>query len=405
MSPVRVTIALLLGIGACRSNDTTTGSGDGIANDDGGVAFEGGLPPVPTIPDGYDGGLGIGLVDVPDTPCAPRGGALHTILAKDATPAGFRDLRHVGTRIVATATDGSGFLLADADGNGGSFVKTALVRGSADVLGDQVFFAGSTSTTGVGVQAYSSTGQPAAGVIALADEPRNEPVRIGVSGNAALVVWPTFNGMRARATNAMAPIAATYDLALTHKTSTASAAVTPAIAPDLFAAVFSGDDTGAGHLTAYARGSTTGRAQDPFALFVGPTARHVVGIARAKDAYAMLAGVDDVDGIGSYAMLVLLDPYGRLATAGLRLLGTTDGAAIAANDAGTEFGVVARRKDGDQNVLAFRTFDTKGAPLSGWVCLDAPSPEPDLGGAIGAQGQGYAIVMRAADGSTALALP
>jgi len=171
----------------------------------------------------------------------------------------------------------------------------------------------------------------------------------------------------------------------------------------LFAVVFSGNDTGVSNQTAFARGTATARSGDPTNLFKGDVGRRVVGFARTPSGYALLMGVDD--GTTPYAMLVLLDHGGRRASAGLKLLGTVDGTSLSVS--GTEIGVLARRKEGQgANALfavEFRPFDASGAPLGPWVCFEPPGADVDFGGAIAAEGTGYAAVFRTRDGNTSLA--
>ena len=93
-------------------------------------------------PPGYDGGVGLGLADVADTPCSARSGPFTVVLP--APPDGgppvppFRALQRVADRRFADAEDGTGFVVFDADGRNGTFVATAPIGSELGLSADEL---------------------------------------------------------------------------------------------------------------------------------------------------------------------------------------------------------------------------------------------------------------------------
>lgn len=376
---------------------------------DGSVVTEEAAAPLP----GYDGGVGLGLVDIPDTPCATRGGALAVVLPAgsdpSAAPPSFRSLHDVGGRRVADTTDGSGFVVFDADGKNAKLVDaTPIPAGASTVLGSQILFGGKGGKSVINravLQPYDANGAAAGASVQLSNELPDtiNGVATGADDKAALLVWTTSHAVRARgfAGGAAAGDGA-YDLALTSKLNAPTMAVS-SVQSGLFAVVFSGDDTSSGYQTAFGRGSSTARAGDPSNLFSGSVPRSVVGLVRTTSGFALLVTVNDA--ANPYAMLVLTNAGGRRTSAGLKLLGASEASAIAVN--GAEIGVLAHRREGSafesKRTTEFRAFDLAGKPLGPWVCMEPPGDASPLGGGLVAEGNGYAAIFQAADGSTSLA--
>jgi hypothetical protein len=402
---VVVTAFAATGVGAlvaCSSDDSAPPAGvPDAAVADAGPVPEASPPPDVFVPTGYDGGLGIPLVDVPDTPCGTRGGTPAVVVAADAgTTTTFGSLHSTGARWLASSSDGASVLAINPDGTSAAVSTSATVGGGAvNTIGGQAFLAGGVNFASVVVQPIDTNGAAVGAPIDLAAE---DPEGMGVATNdtAMLVAWGTPTGIRARGftPDGVAVGTAPYDLAVTSRLDE------PTIRlaywdQGLFGGVFSGRD-GSEYLTAFGRGSTGGRTDDPHALFAGPVARRVAGLTKATGGYALLMSVDD--GSQPYAMLMLLDVGGRPRTSGLKLLGSVEAAAIAVN--GDEVGVLAVKgtKSGSLELLqpVFRPFSaTTGEPLGPWVCLDTPGPQIELGGGLAPDGAGYAAVYKASDGS------
>ena len=387
---------------ACSSEEQHAGSTP-VAVPEAGIPEAEAPVDAPAPPPGYDGGVGLGLSDVADTPCSARGGSLSVVLAgSDAAPGtGFRSLQKVGERRVADAIDGSGFVVFDADGKNATFIQTSLQGGGTTALAGQIVFGGGVGTDSASMQTFGTNGTASGAPVPLGLDPP-AGLAVGADEQAALAVWATTNKFRARGfAGGAAAGDGVYDLALGASTKGPSVAVS-SVKNGLFAVAFSGDD-GSSYQTAFGRGSASARIGDPSNLFTGEVPRTVVGLARTPSGFALLVTV--ADGANPYAMLVLLNVGGRPTSAGLKLLGTREAAAVAVN--GSEIGVLAQRREGtafeSKSAFEFRSFDLAGAPLGPWVCLEAPDTQRRLGGGLVADGAGYAAIFRAADGSTSLA--
>lgn len=356
-------------------------------------------------PPGYDGGVGLGLADVADTPCTARSGPFTVVLP--APPDGgppvppFRALQRVADRRFADAEDGTGFVVFDADGRNGTFVATPLLNGGSTVLGAQILHGGHIDFAAPLLQAYGPNGAPVGEPVKLATgDP--EGMAVGADDQAALAVWATKNSFRARGfVGGAAAGEGTYELAVGADSFSPSMAVS-SVKSGLFAVVFSGDNGGR-YQTAFGRGSNTARIGDPSNLFTGPVPRAVAGLARTPSGFALVTTV--FDGPSPYAMLVLMNVGGRRTSAGLKLLGTRDARAVVVN--GSEIGVLAHRRDeaasGASHAVEFRTFALDGTPTGPWICMSALGTEVDLGGGLLAEGAGYSAIFKAADGSTSFA--
>ncbi len=420
-----LSLCFTVGFIACGSSDHpgSAQSSSGVVGVDGSTPDVETTPPIEAAappPGGYDGGVGLGLADIADTPCGMRGGALSIVVpgtpaddaganagdggaeAGAAVPAGsLRNLHALGTRRVAETIDDPSFVLFDADGKNAKVVPTTLTQGTTAVLGQQALYAGFRDTGGlqINLQAYDPTGALAGAEVNLAGEDP-EALAATVDSTAAFFVWGnrTRGTLQARAFGAgaadgMLP----YDFARGVDVSTVSIAVAP-VKDGLFASAFSVGGNGA-FVTAFGRGSRTARSGDPSELFTGAVPRKVVGMTRTSSGFAILVTVQDSS--NPYAMLVLTDVGGRRTSAGLKLVGTVEGSAIVTN--GSEIGVLAHRRENGKVAVEFRAFDLAGAPLAPWVCLDAPGDDTALGGGLVADGAGYSAIFRAADGSASLA--
>jgi hypothetical protein len=358
-----------------------------------------------TIPTGYDGGVGLGLVDVPDTPCARSDAPLAIVLAgaPDAAPVpSFRSLHAAGARLVADTSDRTGFAVFDPDGKNATLVTTSMFGVATTTLGDRILAAGNVDVGFAAVQAYDASGRAIDDAKAIAFE-EADGLAVGVDDHAALVVWGSANAIRARGFAAAGAAGdGGYDLAV-GASAKAPSIVVSSVQSGLYAVVFSGNDNGTAYQTAFGRGSTTARVGDPSNLFTGAAARTVVGLTRTPAGFAVLVTVDDA--AEPYAMLVLTDAGGHKTSAGLKLVGTVAATGVAVN--GSEIGVLARRRVGTafeaQYATALRTFDLAGGPVGPWVCLDAAGGDRDPGGGLVADGTGYAALFRSADGNTSLA--
>jgi hypothetical protein len=396
---------------ACSSDSRSQSTGD---------ALDAGTPEAAVIeveeasappPAGYDGGVGLGLVDVADTACSPRGGPLAVVLpGVDASPRpAFRSLQRAGDRRIADDFDGTSFVVFSADGSGGTRVATAPLAGAAStILGSQIVVGGRSGQNfdRAIVQTYDASGAASGSPVVLANEyPSSVGIlAAGADDKTALVAWTTPAGVRARGFAGTAAAGdSAYTLAVTSKLHDPTSLVVSSVQSGLFAVVFSGNDGGSLHQTAFGRGSATERIGDPSNLFTGEVARTVVGLARTPSGFALLVTVND--GANPYAMLVLTDAGGRRKSAGLKLLGTTAASGLAVT--GSEIAVLALRREGtafeSKTAMELRAFDLSGAPIAPWVCLEPPGSARIAGGGIVAESNGYAALFQASDGSTSLA--
>lgn len=352
-------------------------------------------PPPPSQLPGYDGGVGINLLDVADTPCEKRGGTTKVILPADAGAPSMGGLMVAGSRRATVATDGNGLLTFDADGSNPHYSEAGRIRsGGAAPFGAEILFAGTIDFLSVGAQRFDANGAPLGDAVVL-DGQVARGISVGSDGQRGFVAYAVPNAIWALAVGATTDAgAAPFELALTDRTNAPTLSIAPAT-NGLFAFAFSGDDGGESFQTAFGRATATGRAGDPQRLFEGRAPRHVVRLARTPNGFALLLGVT---GSQRYAMLVMLDVGGRPTTSGLKLLGTLDGADLAVR--GEELGVLARRYEGGRAAVEFRPFDLRGNPLGPWVCLDDLGGRTDLGGGLTADGNGYAAVYRAQDQTT-----
>jgi hypothetical protein len=356
-------------------------------------------------PQGADGGLGVGMADVGDTPCATRGGTLATVLSADAGPAvgerpQMRSLAIIGARRASDTVDGSGILFFDADGKNATLVDTKVSgAGAIATMGSELVLAGTASFTTMFARPFDASGnggQPSE----LAPE-EGESVAIGASDTESLVTWTTSAGaIRARGFAAAGPKGDAFDFALGALTQNGTIAVANA-GGGLFAAAFSGA-RGEDWQTAFGRSKDGKRVAVPHDVFTGPVTRHTIALVKVPTGYAMLLTVNDGPG---YAALSMLDELGFPSRPVLKLVGTLAGLGLAVN--GSDMVVVAARDGGkahDQKAVEMRTFSLAGDPSGSWVCLDGPvGPNVLPFGAPVADGAGFSILFRASDGSTALA--
>lgn len=403
-------LAVFAFLHACSSGDSAVTANDAAVPDGGAsdavvsdvIVREAAAPPP-----GYDGGLGLGLADVADTACSPRGGALATVLAAadGSAPPSFKNLRVVGGRRAADNTDGSSVLFFDADGKNAKLVTPPIANLGTTVLGGQLLAAGAAAEfSGAQVQPYDANGDAVGGLVDIAETNEDpESLAAGADETSALFAWVPEKTFKVRARGFAAGAAAgtaPYDLALGNYPYKPSVAVAP-VQANLFAVAFNGFDNGDRWMTGFGRGSSTARVDDPSNLFTGEVARSIVGMVHTAKNLALL--VEVADGANPYAMLVTLDVGGHRTSAGLKLLGTSGASAIAVSADGNTIGVLAKRRDASGIAMEFRPFGLDGTPAGSWVCLDAPGVEDDLGGGLVADGTGWSAIFRAKDGSTSLA--
>jgi hypothetical protein len=396
--------ALLCAIAACSSSSPPPGN----TNSEGGTVDvdvgEASARDRYTPPEGYDAGLGIGLADLADTPCGTRGGTLATLVDPDAgPPPAMHALAIAGSRRVSDTFDGAGLLFFDADGKNASFVDTQVSNGGViATMGQSIVFAGTSGFSKVYARTLDGTGNGAP-PIDLADE-EGEMVGVGASDTEALVAWMTTDGrIRARGFANGTPKGDVFDFALGAMTVKGTIAVTHA-GGGVFAAAFSGSRADVSQ-TAFGRAKDGARYIVPHDVFTGDVPRRTIGFVKVPTGYAMLVNADDEPG---YALLVMLNDGGFPTRPAMKLKGTIAALGLAAS--ASELVVVAARDVGPAKVhndlaVEMRTFSLAGDPAGDWVCLDthAEASRLDMFGAPVADGAGWSVVFRAADGRTALA--
>ena len=352
-------------------------------------------------PPGVDAGLGVGVVDVDDTPCVAMGGTATTVFPARAALPGYRSLQATGGRRVADFASGAGFVTFDLDGmNPASVVANAPVPFGFVASTGNAFLLGGVGSK-VEVLPYDASGAAQGQPIPLSDEtPTN--LALAASATSALVAWSGANGLRGRGLEGAAPAGAgAFDLAITPFVGQLSVSVIDD-KNGLFAYAFSGDSGGAIYQTVFGRASTTERAGNPRAVLTGTTPRQVVQLAKTPHGYALLLQAGDPD---RFVGLAILDLFGKVVVL-RRLLGATSALSVAVQ--GEELGVTAIRRepqDGGAVLFApeFRAFDGTGAPLAPWVCLGDLGGTSGVGAALDTDGAGYAALINAGDGSSVLA--
>ena len=358
---------------------------------------------LPSQPDG--GGLGQ-VVDVPDTPCSPRGGTEQVLYADAGLVPSFVVTGRVGARRMA-ATRFYGFSVFDLDGTNPSM--TLIMPGPetthAATIGSRVLaaweFEGSLFET-----VYDAQGARAAALdYAVASAPITG-VAAGGGEDVGLVVWAEPQTIRARAVLKDGALAgAPIDLLAGIPAGDFSGAVAHAGGTSFGIAWAAG--TQGDHRLYFIPTSTTAAASLPRRLLTRADAITVLSLVRTQDGFALLVQLDGAP------HLVRLDGAGKIVPPAFRLLGTAGGLSLAAS--GDELGVLAIRavaaeEDGgtpadggaavEPGPIEFRPFDKTGA-LAPWVCLGA-TPRGDARAAIDAEGNGYAIVHRTATADLAL---
>jgi len=365
-----------------------------------------------TTPDGatsdatmkVDAGLGVGVADVPNTPCVMPGGSTAQVLAAEAgTVPPFRSLQAAGSRRVADFTSGSGFVTFDANGqNAASVIGTAPVSFGYVASTAGGFALVGPAPGGLSYVPYDPTGAMMGSAILLSDQTPSE-FGFGASATSALVGWSEPSGVTGRGLTGSTVAPGPFLLALTSLTRALSISVIDD-GSGLFAYAFSGDQGGTSYQTVFGRATTAARVQDPVALFTGQTPRQVVQLAKTPSGYALLVAAGGPD---PFTALVILNPLGDVAGVS-RLVGAVDALSLAVQ--GSEIGVAAvgtiLTDSGDALYAPeFRPFDDAGSPLGSWVCLQAPvsSVPTAVGVGLAADGTGYAAIVNANDGSAVLA--
>jgi hypothetical protein len=314
----------------------------------------------------------------------------------------LRSLQAAGTRRVADFVFGDGFVVFDADGsNVTSFIGKGPAPSGFVASAGGGFDFGGVGGVGIVVASCDMNGM-AAPPVELSTETASG-LALAASTSAGLVAWGAATGLRGRGVQGTNPAGpGPFDLALTSFNRALSLSVIDD-GSGLFAYAFSGDQGGSTYETAFGRATTTTRAEDPFILFSGATPRQVVQLVKTSSGYALLIAAA---GPTPFAGLVLLAPLGNV-TSIHRLDGAVAALSIAVQ--GTELGVAAigtTTNDAGATLYApeFRPFDSTGAPLGPWVCLQDPiaAPQTTPGVGLAADGTGYAAILNANDGSAVL---
>jgi hypothetical protein len=319
----------------------------------------------------------------------------------------LRSLQAVGTGRVADFVAGVGFLTFDADGsNVSATLGTRPIQRAYVAKAGGGFDFGGSGVTGVEVVPYAMIGAAMGSAIPLSSATPSE-IALGANGDGgALVGWGASGAVRGRGVNGtVAAGSAAFDLGITNYTQSFSISVIDD-GSGLFAYAFSGNEgAGVTYQTAFGRATTTERAEDPFVLFSGATPVEVVQLAKTPSGYALLIGAGAAS---PFTGLVLLDPLGN-PTSISRLDGAVRALSIAVQ--GAELGIAAivatAESEAGEPLYApeFRPFDSTGAPLGPWVCLQnlLPTLPTAQGVGLAADGTGYAAVFNANDGSVLLA--
>lgn len=366
---------------------TVTGTGGGGAGGAGGAGGEAGAAGSGAPPTGELGA--IAHVDVPDTPCVPRGGTTVELYPGEKSAPVFGKLARVGSRRVAGGGLGlPGFITFDESGDGASPLPAITMTGGNDDFaseGETIGQAGIDEGE-ILYQRYDDSGAPVGSTVTLASNAGPFDPKIAGGDGESLVVWGAGGALHARGINASGqPAGPAFSFGADSFETFLRVVI--ARRPGGFAVAWTGDAALNTYVTRVVRLTLTdveGQVIDITTAHEWPELSRLV---KTPTGYAVLLTGPQPHHT-PYALL--LDESGELASAAHRL----DGAAWAADLAtrGTELGVVANRITGEPE---FRAFDADLSPLGAWVCLDGPGGGSDDAG-LDTDGAGYAVVYRRA---------
>lgn len=397
LGPVALALAAaVVAAAACsdgNNNVNTAGAGDASPFvPDGGVIIDGSIQ----IDASADAG-GFSVVDVPDTPCVPAGGATRDVYAADATI--FRPLRAVpvGARLAMETDDG--FVLMDGDGSNASAqpVTTPFaISGTGSTPGTLLALGGTTQT--LSVARFDAAGTPQ-GTFDVASRAGGSSA-VGGGEGTALVAFLSGTELRARGfTEGGAPAGGVFTFRQGVGEIEATAFDVAHASGAEYGVAFVGQGGGM-HRLVFTRVSTTARVGTSFTLLFGDQPLRLVQLAKVGQGFAILLERRSKTG-ETEVLLVRLDGAGQIAGPVLRLLGTMRAFGVASSKG--EIGVLAWRAragaDPDEPVpdaVEFRPFSAAGEALGGWVCVGPafPSFTADVGAAIVGDDVGYRVLAR-----------
>lgn len=409
-SLVFATTALAQAAVGCGDDDNApVSNGDGGAQD--GALAEGGEFDA-TAPSTDAGAFTV--VDVADTPCAPRDVGNVLFAASPFDP--ILSISALGEKRVVQRS--SGFVITNADGSS----PTATIAGSrAAVALDATTIAAAVSDfDGPRLSLYDANGTAKASNLLAYNSPPYG-VTVGAANGEGLMVWGSPFGVFARGiatTDFIGP-----PFAVSSSAAIGSFAVSVARKPSgEFAAAFSGvtPDEQMEARMSIVRMTTTGRIATGFHLEVSKVGRRVVQLVPRAKGWALLFDY----GPNQQTHLALLDDEGRFDGPVYRFAGVTGGYGLAssggelavlalhssaASDAGVSGDAgdgVSDASAGDPNLprAAMRAFDDKGAPLGDWTCFgDGVQSHGGSEGAIFGEDNGYAVAFSKANGDVVYA--
>ena len=345
-----------------------------------------------------DAGSGqLEIADVPDTPCGTSAGTTATVFSTVAnvTPLSLVD---VGARRGAFVSNGDvpdG--LAFMDGNGGnassSIVSATFPVAAIASTGTSLFAIGVDSATLRGAW-FDSQGSSTAPALTIATQ-ASGPAAGGANGTS-LAVWLEGADLRAAgftAQNTPAGPAFDFRRGLSEKEN-ASLAVAHQ-KDDRYGVAHSSSAADKDYRLTFTVVSTVARIGTSYTLAAGPLPIRVVSVAHTAKGFAILVELD----LPAVPAVIFVDDAGKIVGSARRLLGARRAYGIASS--GGELGVLVHRllKTAEEEMpeaLEFRSFDALGEPLGAWACLDAPATafDFDMGAAISAEAEGYAVLMR-----------
>jgi hypothetical protein len=333
-------------------------------------------------------------VAIPDAACVSAGGTVRVVYPAPAA-LGFVTLENVGARWLASAREDRGFVLFDADGANASAQPNPLSRNArarATSGGIETFGA---VNQGLAFRRYDLQGNAIGdAVLATTDTTATGP-NLSPADGGTLLVWGLPFNVYASVVDAQGELDA------------GAFALEGSSPKSLFRSAVVAD--GARHAVAWSvRETDDARFRTRFAFFTpgeSPTPattlygtaspQEVVAIVRSSTGFRVLVHAPPP---GPGALLLEVDANGTRIGPARVLVGVTEALGLAAQ--GDELGVVALRPD---KRVAFRPLTSKLEAAGPWVCLDAPATtNPDFTAAIAPDGQGYAVLYRAADDGQSL---
>jgi hypothetical protein len=381
----------------CDSSGTQAGAPRDAGPPGDSALVEGGVFVLRDAPEGS-----LTFVDEPTTPCSARGGTVREVFAAGGTTRlAFEALGRVGARRWAQGTEGSGYITLDLDGANPSTLIAPFYRANRAAP-----FGAGMLVFGSGPPGLLVTRVDAAGVesgLAFVGEDGSTGLAVGSTGDRALLLWGTSGGLRARGVRADGSFAG--DAFLAHLAPGLEfAAAMAADKADDFAIAWMGASSAATQSLYFLKAGTTERVQRPSLLTRG--AWRPVQMARLPSGFGLLIQA------ATGPAVVVLNEDGVPVGPARKLRGTSRGLGIAAS--GDRLGVVAwrnhtvpgengaERRENDE--VAFRPFDDKGAPAGPWVCLDGPVRDDGaMAAGIDGEANGFAVLYRTPTASVALA--